>query len=164
VHAWVDQKLVKSNFFMSFIHCPKVAIESLFYLKVILNVNQSLKQLNAILTPRTKYSVKCLICHTPIVSWGHLFYFVPVFNVWTMKIINKNQCRYVPFMLSDIILAQWWHPVASREALDLLHWAMCVVTYRRIAMAINMARKVGVFLIVLCLPVTLAAAGAIQSK
>ena len=44
------------------------------------------------------------------------------------------------------MLAQWWHPVASSEALDLLHWAMCVVSYRRIAMAIKMARKVGVFI------------------
>jgi hypothetical protein len=35
--------------------------------------------------------------------------------------------------------------VASSEALDLLHWAMCTVTYRRIAMAIKMASFVGVF-------------------
>jgi hypothetical protein len=48
-------------------------------------------------------------------------------------------------MLSDIILAQWRRPVASSEALDLLHWVMCVVTYRRIAMAIETASKVGVF-------------------
>ncbi len=48
-------------------------------------------------------------------------------------------------MLSDIILAQWQHPVASSEALDLLHWAMCAVTYRRIAMAIKMATFEGVF-------------------
>ncbi len=48
-------------------------------------------------------------------------------------------------MLSSIILAQWWRPVASSEALDLLHWAICVVTYRRIAMAIKMAIFAGVF-------------------
>ncbi len=48
-------------------------------------------------------------------------------------------------MLSDIILAQWWHPVASSEALDLLHWGMHGVKYRRIAMAIKMASFVGVF-------------------
>jgi hypothetical protein len=30
VHAWVDQKLVKTNIFFSFIQCPKVEIESLF--------------------------------------------------------------------------------------------------------------------------------------
>jgi hypothetical protein len=49
-------------------------------------------------------------------------------------------------MLLDIILAQWRHPVASSEALDLLHWAMCVVTYRHIATAIKTASKVGVCL------------------
>ncbi len=35
--------------------------------------------------------------------------------------------------------------MASSEALDLLHWVMCMVTYRRIAMAIKMAIFVGVF-------------------
>jgi hypothetical protein len=48
-------------------------------------------------------------------------------------------------MLSNIILAQWRRPVASSEALDLLHQAMHAVTYQRIAMAIKMASKVGVF-------------------
>jgi hypothetical protein len=48
-------------------------------------------------------------------------------------------------MLSDIILARWRCPVASSEALDLLHRAMCIVTYRRIAMAIKTASFVGVF-------------------
>ncbi len=58
---------------------------------------------------------------------------------------QKNRCSHVPFMLSDIILTQWRHPVASSEALDLLHWAMCAVTYRRITMAIKTASKLGVF-------------------
>ncbi len=35
--------------------------------------------------------------------------------------------------------------MASRKALDLLHWAMSAVTYRRIAMAIKTASFVGVF-------------------
>ncbi len=48
-------------------------------------------------------------------------------------------------MLLDIILVQWWRPVASSEALDLLHQAMRGVTYRRIDMAIKMASFVGVF-------------------
>jgi hypothetical protein len=30
VHAWVGQKPIKSNIFMSFINCHKVVIESLF--------------------------------------------------------------------------------------------------------------------------------------
>ena len=47
-------------------------------------------------------------------------------------------------MLSDIILVRWRRPVASSEALDLLYWAMHTVLYRRIAMAIETASKVGV--------------------
>jgi hypothetical protein len=67
-------------------------------------------------------------------------------------------------MLLEQVLAQWWHPVASSEALDLLHWAMRVVLYRRIAMAIKTANFVVYLLIAVCLPVTLADAGAIRSK
>jgi hypothetical protein len=35
-------------------------------------------------------------------------------------------------------LTQWWHPVASSAALDVLHWAMriAIALYRCIAMAI----------------------------
>jgi hypothetical protein len=62
----------------------------------------------------------------------------------TMKNINKNRHRYVPLILLDIKLAQWWRPVVSNEALDLLHRAMHVVTYQHIAMAIKTASKVGV--------------------
>ncbi len=43
------------------------------------------------------------------------------------------------------MLARWWHPVASCEALDILQWAMRAVLYRRIAMAIETASFVGVF-------------------
>jgi hypothetical protein len=35
---------------------------------------------------------------------------------------------HVRFMLLDIILARWWRPVASSEALDLLHWATRAIT------------------------------------
>jgi hypothetical protein len=48
-------------------------------------------------------------------------------------------------MLSDIILAQWRHPVVSSEAMDLLYRAMRAVTYRHITMAIEKAGFVGVF-------------------
>jgi hypothetical protein len=48
-------------------------------------------------------------------------------------------------MLSSIILARWQRPVASSEALDLLHQAMRAVTYRCIAMAIKLASFAGVF-------------------
>jgi hypothetical protein len=59
--------------------------------------------------------------------------------------IKKNRRSHVLTMLSGIILAQWWHPVASSEALDLLHLAMRAAMYRRIAMAIKMAIFEGVF-------------------
>jgi hypothetical protein len=36
-------------------------------------------------------------------------------------------------------LAQWRHPVASSEALDVLYRAMRPASYRRIAMAIDIA-------------------------
>jgi hypothetical protein len=80
-----------------------------------------------------------------------------------MKYIKK-QHSHVPFRLLDIILTRWWRPVASSEALDLLHWAMDAFTYRRIAMAIETASFVGVFDDCCLLPVALAAAGAIQSE
>ncbi len=60
------------------------------------------------------------------------------------NIIRKCH-SHVRTMLLSIILAQWQRPVVSSEALDLLHWAMRVVTYRRIAMAIKMASFAGVF-------------------
>ncbi len=59
--------------------------------------------------------------------------------------IKNNLCSHVPTMLSGVILAQWQRPVASIEALDLLHQAMRAVTYRRIAMAIKMAIFARVF-------------------
>ena len=62
-----------------------------------------------------------------------------------MKNIGQNRCWHVPFMLSEQVLAQWWHPVASSEALVLLHRAMHAVLYRRISMAIETASFVGVF-------------------
>jgi hypothetical protein len=43
------------------------------------------------------------------------------------------------------VLAQWWHPVASSEALDLLYWAMRTVLYRGTAAAIKTASFLGVF-------------------
>ncbi len=43
------------------------------------------------------------------------------------------------------ILAQWRCMMASRVALDLQSWAMCLALYRLIRMAIEMASKVGAF-------------------
>jgi hypothetical protein len=63
----------------------------------------------------------------------------------TMKNNTKNWHRYVPLLLLEQILTQWWRPVASSEALDLIHWAMSAVMYQRITMAIKTASKVSVF-------------------
>jgi hypothetical protein len=43
------------------------------------------------------------------------------------------------------ILAQWRHMLASRLALDLPSWAMCLALYRLIRMAIKMASEGGAF-------------------
>jgi hypothetical protein len=49
------------------------------------------------------------------------------------------------FLLFDIILTRWWRPVASSKALDLLYWAMHVVSYWCTTAAMNMATFLGVF-------------------
>ena len=49
------------------------------------------------------------------------------------------------------IIAQWQSPVASSEALDVLHQAMRSALHRRIAMTIEMARKGGAFVRHRCL-------------
>jgi hypothetical protein len=49
------------------------------------------------------------------------------------------------------IIAQWQRPVASSEALDVLHQAMRLALHRRIVVAIKMARKGGAFVRHRCL-------------
>ena len=46
------------------------------------------------------------------------------------------------------MLARWWRLAVFMKATNLLHRAMCAVLYRRIAMAIEMASKVGTCCIV----------------
>ena len=87
----------------------------------------------------------------------------PFFINLTMKYTPKIRGRHVRLMILEQELTQWWCLGAFRKALDLLHWAMRVVWYRRIAMAIKMASKVGVFFIVGLSIVALAAAKAIRS-
>jgi hypothetical protein len=64
-----------------------------------------------------------------------------------MKRSKQNVVAMSGFILLDIIIARWQCPVASSEALDLLHLhqAMRAVTYRHIAMAIEMAIFTRVF-------------------
>jgi hypothetical protein len=44
-------------------------------------------------------------------------------------------------------LAQWWHPVASNEAVDALHRAMRPALYRCIAMAIEIILNLPAFFV-----------------
>ena len=67
-------------------------------------------------------------------------------------------------MLPERVLAQWWYPVASNEALHHLYQAMHVVSYRCIAMAIKTASKVGVLFDCFLFIVALADAGAIRGE
>jgi hypothetical protein len=48
--------------------------------------------------------------------------------------------------------------------MNLLHWVMCMVSYRRTAKAIKTASKVGTFFIDILFAVVLVAARAIRSK
>jgi hypothetical protein len=41
------------------------------------------------------------------------------------------------------VVARWRRPVASRVALDMLHWAMHILLHRQTAMAIKMANDGG---------------------
>ncbi len=43
------------------------------------------------------------------------------------------------------ILAQWWRPVASKVALDMLHLTMRLASHWRIVIAIEMACEGGAF-------------------
>jgi len=47
------------------------------------------------------------------------------------------------------IIARWWHQVASRVALDLPDWAMRSAPYLLIRMAIEMARELAAFFLLL---------------
>jgi hypothetical protein len=65
--------------------------------------------------------------------------------VLTMKTHLNKRRSHVRYILSDIILTQWQHPVASSKALDLLHRAMRALLYWCTALAMNMATFLGVF-------------------
>jgi hypothetical protein len=81
-----------------------------------------------------------------------------------MKKLRKNWHSFDRNTLSERILSRWRRPVASIESLDTRHWGMRAVLYRRTAMAIEMASKVGAFFVVVVFIKTMAAAGAKQSE
>jgi hypothetical protein len=53
----------------------------------------------------------------------------------SFKVDDHGSCRGNTAQALD----QWRHPVASSEALDVLHRAMCPVSYHHIRMAIELA-------------------------
>jgi hypothetical protein len=52
-------------------------------------------------------------------------------------------CPGGPWGDTEQVVARCWHPVASGETLDMLHWAMLFVSHRRTAMAIETANNGG---------------------
>jgi hypothetical protein len=82
----------------------------------------------------------------------------------TIKKLVKKRHMHDRLQLLAAILARWQRLVASTKALNLLYWAMCAVTYRRIAMAIKTASFLGVFVDCCLFAVALVAAGALRSK
>jgi hypothetical protein len=48
---------------------------------------------------------------------------------------------------TEQVVAQWWHPVASGIALDMLHWAMLHVSLQHIHIASKMAFDRGTFFV-----------------
>ena len=65
---------------------------------------------------------------------------------------------------TERVVARWQCPVASNEALVMLHREMRFISHRRTAMAIKMASKVGTCCIIIVLIVVLAASGTIRSE
>jgi hypothetical protein len=71
------------------------------------------------------------------------YYTATFFNEFKTKKQKTKWHMRDQLHLSAALLAQWQHPVAFTKALDLLHWAMHAVLYRRTATAIKMASKDG---------------------
>jgi hypothetical protein len=81
-----------------------------------------------------------------------------------MKKLKEKLHMCDRLQLLAVTLAQWWRPVASTKALNLLHQAMHVVLYPRTAVAIKMASKVGPLFHHFLFAVALAATRAIQRE
>jgi hypothetical protein len=64
--------------------------------------------------------------------------------VFSTEIVDHGGCRGVSMQA----LAQWRHPVASSEALDVLHWSIRPALYRRIRMAIKIAIDLPAFFVI----------------
>ncbi len=62
-----------------------------------------------------------------------------------MKELKKTGVGMFNWCLLEQVLAQWWHPVVSSEALDLLYRAMRAVLCRCTVATIKMASLFGTF-------------------
>ncbi len=152
VHAYVGQKLLKSNKITSFLRWPIVSSEHCIYeykcnsktlCPYVILIIWPPPPTNYILTLVKPFSfVWCVI---PLLKTGAFNLTQDLFYELTMKKLVENRHMHDRLHLLAAILAQWRRLVASNKALNLLHWAMCAVTYWRIAMAIKTASFLGVF-------------------
>ncbi len=89
-------------------------------------------------------------------------------HLWHLKLLKDSKftaLRCPFFIISEQVLAQWQCLVAFMKAMDLPHWAMRAVWYRRTATAIEMVNKVDIYCIIIMFSVILlAAVGAILIK
>ena len=87
------------------------------------------------------------MCHTPIVIRATR----ALFQWFDDEIYPNIRGRHVRLMLLEKVLAQWQRLVAFRKAMNLLHQAMHVVSYRCTATALETTSKVGTFYKLFCL-------------
>jgi hypothetical protein len=120
------------------------------------------------LIPKKDMTVRTITDFRELKSfWATQAYTIP-FTLWLWPfsrwIIRNNQSWSVWLMLLKRVLAWWWHLVIFRTAMNLLHWAMHMLSYRCTVTAIKTASKLGTFVIVVLFAVSLVAAGAIRSE
>jgi hypothetical protein len=63
--------------------------------------------------------------------------------LFAAKIVNHGGCQGNTAQA----LAQWWYPVASRKAFDVLYWAMHPALYRHICMVIKITSNLPAFFV-----------------
>ncbi len=81
----------------------------------------------------------------PYCYYGPWRHFDPFWSELLMKKLAKNRRIGDRLQLLATILAQWWWPGTSIEALDHLYWAMHAVLYQRISVAVKTASNYGTF-------------------
>ncbi len=144
VHAWVGQKLLKNYIFKRFLvsrswtrDTVPTSTNAIWQPLLHIVFCQLDPPTNYILTFLKPFSLVWYVI--PLLKTGFLASTVTFSYGFDDENIKKNCRSHVRTMLLGVILTRWRQPVASIEALDLLHWVMCKVMYRRIAMAIKMA-------------------------